>query len=600
MLASSSSALRAAPRDVVRADGGRSRVDGRFLERRRAEETRRSEEREALAARAAVNGFWDWDLVRREVYFSPRFKEMLGLAEREMGGAAREWFSRTHPEDRDRLGMAIVAHLEGMTPRFECEYRMRHRDGRYRWMAGRGLAVRDAGGRATRFVGSQTDITDRKALEAQALRDPLTGLANRALFLDRVSRAVERGKQQAAGALAVLVLDLDRFQLVNAALGRGAGDRLLRVVAARITECVRPEDTVARVGDDEFAVLLEGLDDEAHGARVAARVQDEIRRLVEVEGQELFPSASVGIATSLRGYPGAERLVGDASAAVARAKARSRDQIEVFDPRRQERAAARLRLETDLRKALERGEVFVSYQPIVDLEEDRLAGFEALARWSHPSRGPVPPQEFIALAEDTGLIVPLGDAVLREVCRQIADWRDRFGGDAVPPVSVNFSARQLAAPGAVEAVREILAETGVPGRLLHVEVTESAVLEDALAAGERLAQLEALGIRISLDDFGTGYSSLSLLHELPVQTLKIDRSFVSGLGHRRAETVRAIVALARSLDLDVVAEGVETAEERAALQALGCRYAQGFLFGSARAAAQASALIGTRALAPTC
>jgi diguanylate cyclase (GGDEF)-like protein len=445
--------------------------------------------------------------------------------------------------------------------------------------------------RATRFVGSHTDITDRKALEAQALRDPVTGLANRALFLDRLSRAVEREKQRGADALAVLVLDLDRFQLVNAALGRAAGDRLLREVAFRLCAAVRPEDTVARVGDDEFVVLVEEVEDEGHAARVAARLQDEIRKPLELEGQELFPSASVGIATSLRGYPGAERLVLDAVAAVVRAKGRSREQVEMFDPRRQEPAAARLRLETDLRKALERGEVCVSYQPIVDLEEDRLAGFEALARWSHPSRGPVPPQEFIALAEETGLIVPLGYAVLREVCRQLADWRARFGADAVPPVSVNLSARQLAAPGVVDAVRGILEAAGVPGPLLHLEVTESAVLEDAQAARERLAELEALGIGISLDDFGTGYSSLSLLHELPVKALKIDRSFVSGLGQRRAETVRAIVALARSLELDVVAEGVETTEERATVEALGCRYAQGFLFGSARAAVQAGALI---------
>jgi diguanylate cyclase (GGDEF)-like protein/PAS domain S-box-containing protein len=567
-----------------------------ITERKRAEAALvRSEERYALAARGANDGLWDWDLVSQEVYFSPRWKEMLGLSDREVGNAAGEWFSRTHAEDRDRLGMAIVSHLEGLTDRLESEYRMRHRDGRYRWMSCRGLAVRDEEGRATRFVGSQTDITDRKALEAQvlhdALHDPLTGLANRALFLDRLGRSVERGKRHTGHAFAALVIDLDRFKLVNEGLGRAGGDRLLRHVAERISACVRPEDTVARLGDDEFAVLLEEVADASDATRVASRIQEEVRRPLDLAGQELFTSASIGIAMSLTGYPGSEEVLRDAATAMSRAKAQGPARTEVFDPRMQARAASRLRLETDLRHALERGELAVSYQQIVDLGSGRLAGFEALVRWSHPSRGPVAPQEFIALAEDTGLIVPLGGFVLKEACRQLAEWRRRFGAHAVPPVSVNLSARQLSQRDSVRTIREALEEAGVPGRLLHLEVTESALLEDAKAAAKKLIRLKELGIRISLDDFGTGYSSLSLLHSLPVDTLKIDRSFVSELA-RGAETVRAIVALARSLGMDVVAEGVETDDQRSSLSAMGCRYAQGFLFGPALSAPQAASLIG--------
>lgn len=464
-------------------------------------------------------------------------------------------------------------------------------------MSCRGLAVRDEAGRATRFVGSQTDVTDRKNLEAQLLHDTLhdvlTGLPNRALFLDRLGRSVERVKRQAGHAFAALVIDLDRFKLINEGLGHAVGDQLLRDIGSRIARCLRPEDTVARLGGDEFAVLLEEVDDASDATRVAGRIQEELHRPLDLEGQDVFTSASIGIAMSLTGYQGPEEALRDADTALSRAKTRGRGSCEVFDPRMHERAMALLRLEADLRRALEREELAVAYQPIVDLEGGRLAGFEALVRWSHPSRGPVPPQEFIALAEDTGLIVPLGQAVLKQACRQLADWSRRFGPDSVLPISVNLSARQLSQRDAAQRIRETLEETGVPGRLLHLEVTESAILEDTRGAARRLVRLKELGIRISLDDFGTGYSSLSLLHNLPVDALKIDRSFVSGL-KRRPETVRAIVALARSMDLDVVAEGVETADQRSSLAGMGCGYAQGFLFGQPLSAEEATSLLGQK------
>ncbi len=571
-----------------------------ITERKRAEAAlRQSEERYALAARSANDGLWDWDLASSEVYFSPRWKEILGFGEGEVGKSPGEWLSRTHPDDRESLGMAIVSHLEGLTPRFESEHRMRHRDGSYRWMSCRGLAVRNLAGRATRFVGSQTDVTDRKALEAQllhdALHDPLTGLPNRALFLDRLGRSVARVKRHAGHAFAVLVIDLDRFKLVNEGLGHAGGDRLLQQIGRRIASGLRPEDTVARLGSDEFAVLLEEVEDASDASRVAGRIQEELRKPLDLAGHEVFTSASIGIAMSLTGYMGAEEVLRDADTAMSRAKARGRGACEVFDRRMQEHAMERLHLEADLRHALEREELAVSYQPIMDLGRGRLAGFEALARWSHPARGPVAPQEFIALAEDTGLIVPLGEAVLQQACRQLAEWTRRFGLGSVPPISVNLSARQLSERNAVTRIREILEEAGVPGRLLHLEVTESAILEDTSAAAKSLARLRELGIRIALDDFGTGHSSLSLLHNLPVDVLKIDRSFVSRL-KRGPETVRAIVALARSLDLEVVAEGVETRTQRSSLAAMGCGYAQGFLFGPPLDAEEATALIGPKGI----
>ena len=428
-----------------------------------------------------------------------------------------------------------------------------------------------------------------------ALHDPLTGLPNRALFLDRLGRSVERVKRHPGHAFAVLVIDLDRFKLVNEGLGHAVGDLLLQQVGRRIASCLRPEDTAARLGNDEFAVLLEEVLDASDASRVAGRIQQEVRKPLDLVGHEVFTSVSVGIAMSLTGYQGPEEVLRDADRAMSRAKARGRGACEVFDPRLQERAMERLQLEADLQRALERDELTVSYQPIMDLGRGRLAGFEALARWHHPSRGPVAPREFIALAEDTGLIVPLGHAVLRQVCRQLAEWSRRFGPESVPPISVNLSARQLAERDAVARIREILEETGVPGRLLHLEVTESAILEDMSAAAKRLARLRELGIRIALDDFGTGYSSLSLLHNLPVDALKIDRSFVSRL-QRGRETVRAIVALARSLDLDVVAEGVETQDQSTSLAAMGCGYAQGFFFGPALAAHEAVALVRPQAI----
>jgi diguanylate cyclase (GGDEF)-like protein/PAS domain S-box-containing protein len=554
--------------------------------RKRAETAvRRSEERYALAARGANDGLWDWNLDEGAIYFSPRFKEILGHPENEIGASPVEWSGRVHPDDRDPLSMAIVAHLEGMTDHFELEHRLRHRDGSWRWALARGLAVRDDDGRATRFAGSLTDITERKQLAEQAMHDAfhdsLTHLANRALFLDRLGRAVERAKRHEDHSFAVLVVDLDRFNVVNDGLGHGAGDALLRAVAVRMAGCVRPEDTLARLGGDEFGVLLEGIEDVSDATRVAARIAAALARPMPAGQHEIPMTASVGIAASASGYERAEEVLRDADTAMYRAKANGGASSEVFDPTMQHRAIQRLQLETDLRQALVDRQFQLYYQPIRSLATGVLEAFEALLRWDHPLRGMVLPSEFVPVTEETGLIVALGEWVVREACRQGREWQERLGREVT--INVNLSARQFQEPHFVETIEQILSETALPGRLLTLEITETLMMRNPEATAAILDRLKALDVKVALDDFGTGYSSLSLLHRFPIDTLKIDRSFVARLGTpgRGAETVDTIINLGRKLRMQVVAEGVESPAQRAALEELGCGFAQGFLFSEA-------------------
>jgi diguanylate cyclase (GGDEF)-like protein/PAS domain S-box-containing protein len=565
-----------------------------ITDRKRAETAlRRSEERYALAARGANDGLWDWDLASERIYFSPRWKQMLGHAEAAIGGDMREWFDRVHASDRDRLALEIVAHLEGLTPHFENEHRILHEDGRYLWVLCRGLAVRDEKGEARRFAGSLTDVTERRALADQlvhdALHDAVTGLPNRALFMDRLDRAAARSRRTPSYSVAALVLDLDRFKVVNDGIGPAVGDELVRGIATRIAACVRPQDTVARLGGDEFGLLLEDIEDVSDATSVARRVAEALLPPFAVGAHELVATVSIGIATSATGYESAESLLRDADIALHRAKANGRARYEVFDPTMHERAVAQLRVETDLRRALERGEFTLCYQPIVSTRSGELAGFEALVRWRRPGKGLVLPEEFIPAAEECGLIVPLGDWVLREACRQAHEWRERLGRDV--PVSVNLSARQLVEADLEERVARALAETGLPGRLLNLEITESAIVANPEAAAARLGRLRQLDIRISIDDFGKGYSCLSQLHRFPIDVLKVDRSFVSRMSEEGDATVRAIVALARDLGMAVVAEGVETPQQRATLAGLDCAFAQGHLFSEAVSARRAEDLV---------
>ncbi|HEX4945894.1 MAG TPA: EAL domain-containing protein, partial [Blastocatellia bacterium] len=549
-----------------------------------AEALRLSEERYALAAEAANDGLWDWNLATNHVYFSPRWKALLGYAESDLEPKMEEWFQRIHEEDRTAVQAALTLHLEGLSEHFECEYRMLHQDGRYLWMMSRGLAIGTAPDRRTRIAGSQSDITTRKLAEQQllhdAFHDALTRLPNRALFTDRLKLVLERAKRHSNYHFAVLFLDLDRFKVVNDSLGHLVGDHLLACVANRVQSVVRAGDTVARLGGDEFTILLENLTSRGEAQGIAERVQECLQQPFQLEEHEIFTSASIGIVYDAPSIQRPEDILRDAETAMYRAKATGKAHYEFFENSMYTRAVGLLRLETDLRQALEREEFILYYQPIVTLKDNTIRGFEALLRWQHPTLGLVPPNDFIPLAEETGLILPMGRWVLRQACQQIRQWQESFPQHPPLHISVNLSAQQLLEEDLVEYVQQILQDNRIQPRCLKLEITESNLIERVARGRATLEKLRALGAEISIDDFGTGYSSLSYLHDLPVSTLKIDRSFIHSINGDpdSTEFARTILLLARNLRMSVVAEGIETPEQAQQLKALACEYGQGYLF----------------------
>jgi diguanylate cyclase (GGDEF)-like protein/PAS domain S-box-containing protein len=446
------------------------------------------------------------------------------------------------------------------------------------------------------------DISQRKALEEQlihdAFHDSLTGLPNRALFLDRLGMVLRQTIRRRVHKFGVLFIDMDRFKIINDSLGHLVGDQFLIDIGRRLEKCIRPGDTVARFGGDEFTILVDDVKSVADCTLVAARIHKQLATPVRVSGQDVFTTASIGIAMSETGYDKAEDVLRDADIAMYRAKAKGGASHEVFDRSMHSRAVDLLRMETELRRAIERGEFKVFYQPVVTIAEGRITGFEALIRWNHPERGMVPPSEFIRMSEDTGMIIELDRYVLREACRQLKDWRSRLPDVEQLSISVNLSVKQFARPDLAEHVRGAIKEFGLDPAALRLEITESVLLESSASATDQLEELHEEGFRIYLDDFGTGYSSLSYLHRFPVHTLKIDRSFVLGMkpdGGGR-EIVRTIVALAQNLDLHVIAEGVETSMQRDALRELRCEFAQGFMYSRPVDSIKAEALLAGKAL----
>jgi diguanylate cyclase (GGDEF)-like protein/PAS domain S-box-containing protein len=573
-----------------------ARIGTQLSHKRAQEALRESEERYALAARGANDGLWDWNLQTGLVYFSPRWKAMLGWRENEIGDTPEEWFGRIHDADRERVTEEIDAHQKGSTPHFESEHRVLHKDGTFRWMLNRGLAVCDASGKTLRMAGSQTDITERK------VSDPLTGLPNRLLFNDRLGRLIKHAKRRKDHLFAVLFLDLDGFKMINDSLGHLIGDQLLLGVANRLEKCLRSTDTVARLGEgftvarlggDEFTVLLDDLKDPNDAKGTADRLMKALAPPFVFEGKEVFTSVSIGIALSNSAYEVPEDMLRDADTAMYRAKSLGKARYEIFDADMRASVMARLQLETDLRGALEREEFRNFYQPIVVLETGRIVGFEALLRWQHPTRGLVGPEEFILVAEETGLIRELGWWNLREACRQMSHWRASSSVHRDLVISVNLSAKQFLQRNLVEDIKDLLLELRLPPEALKLEITESTVMGDPTAAVEMLQQIKALGIRLAIDDFGTGYSSLSYLHRFPLDTLKIDRSFIRDMGDDGdgMEIARTILPMANNLRLDVVAEGVETIEQVALLKKLQCKYAQGYYFSRPLSAEGTTALL---------
>jgi diguanylate cyclase (GGDEF)-like protein/PAS domain S-box-containing protein len=561
------------------------------------ENLRRSEERYALAVEGAHDGLWDWDLLRNRIYLAPRWKAMLGYEDAELGTDPDEWLSRIHPDDVGRVREEIAAHTAGRSFHLECEYRIQHKEGFWCWMLARGLAVRSPSGKATRMAGSQTDISERKRAEDQLVRqaftDALTELPNRALFVDRLAQAIRRASRKPELLFGVMLLDIDRFKDVNDSLGHQNGDLLLSAIARRLENCVRPGDTVARLGGDEFAVLLEDMQDPEDAVIVARRIQLNLALPFVLEGQEVFTSASIGIAPG-RGYERTEDLMRDADTAMYRAKERGRNGYEVFDQDMHRKAVARLQMETDLRRAVEREEFRVFYQPIIALKNNQLAGFEALVRWQHPARGLLAPGEFLPLAEETGLILPIDLLVLREACKQTRLWQEKYPADSPLRINVNLSSKQFGRPDLLDELMQALGDSGLDAKSLTLEITEGVLMEDSAAIRAVLERIHALKIKLYLDDFGTGYSSLGYLHRFPmIDSLKIHHSFVGGLGSEgeRGQLVRTITTLAGNLNLGVVAEGVETPEQLRHLREMRCDRVQGYYFSKPIAGPAAELLV---------
>ena len=482
-----------------------------------------------------------------------------------------------HTEECDRL-------LQGLTSYFQMEKRYLTPNGRAIDTLLQVALSRDAQGKPLNFIYQIVDITERKRAEAQleynAYYDTLTDLPNRTLFMERLAHTMRRSQRRGGYLFAVLFLDLDHFKVVNDSLGHVVGDRLLVAIARRLEACLRPSDTLARLGGDEFTVLLDGIEDVQVATQIAKELQQQIQQPFSLEGHEVFANTSIGIAFHSLEYKRPEELLRDADTAMYRAKELGKARYAVFTSNMHATALARLQLETDLRRALSRPEILAYYQPIFNLQTQELIGFEALARWQHPHRGLVSPGEFIPIAEETGLIVPLGRLMLQEACTQLRKWQNQFPRHRPLKMSVNLSGRQLKEAHLIAEIAEILQNAQLPRNTLKLEITETLLMDNAQAAAAMFVKLQKMGIDLSIDDFGTGYSSLSYLHRFPFNTLKIDRSFVTNLHTDRSnwEIVQAIVTLAHTLGMDAIAEGIETPEQLEQLQALGCEYGQGYYF----------------------
>jgi len=555
-----------------------------------AEELEREElhsalSRYALAAAGANDGMWGWDLVSDQVLLSARWRLMMGYPAKQFRGDPFEWLAHVHPEERAGLEESLEDHLSGRSEHLECEYRIRHQDGAWRWMLCRGLAERDEAGRALRIAGSQADITRQKTAELrlrhEALHDALTGLPNRVLFEDRLQQALHRAARAPDRCVAVLFVDLDRFKNVNDSFGHAVGDLLLQEIGRRLIRAVRSADSVARLGGDEFTVLLDGVRDEGEVLEVTRRVEEAVRIPFPVAGAELVVSASIGTTISDAAANRPHDLLRDADTAMYQAKAGGRGCAVSFVPAMREEVQGLVQLESELRQGIAEGQLLLHYQPIVSLPGRHAHGLEALVRWNRPGHGLTFPGHFLQVAREAGLMGELEAWVLDAACDQVARWR-RDG--AVPDhayVSVNVSPDRLVQPGLVTQVRDALDRTGIPAHALRLEITESSLLQDELAASTALRELRAMGVQMCIDDFGTGFSSLAYIHRFSVDVLKIDRAFIANLCDDEGSEaiVRAILGMATGLGLQVVAEGVETRCQVVRLVELGCSAAQGYFLG---------------------
>lgn len=541
-------------------------------------------ERFGLAIRGANDGMWEWNLETDALFFSQRWKELLGFDGEEIGTDTEEWLGRVHPHDLPRLRTDLEDLVEGNKSQHSMEHRVRAKDGNYRWVLSRGVVQRDPRGRAVRLAGSLTDISEyrerEQTLRDQSMHDAATDLPRKELFMERLARAVELAREHQDYSFAVLLVDVDRFGHLHDSVGTRSAELILAQLARRLETTISKENLVARFGGQMFAILLENLDDASEATQVADRVNEVVKEPIELDGEQLYVTVSIGVTSSAGNYTNVDDVITDVSTAAGRAREGGTSR-EIFNTQMRIEAMTMLRLEMQLRQAVERDEFVLHYQPIVTLENRALVGFEALIRWNHPRRGLVAPGEFIPIAENTGLIVPLGRWALHEAARQLGTWNQEFGlTNNELSVSVNLSGRQTSDPRLLEEIESALKMNGLGRGSFKIELTESVLMENAELVTDLLNQLRNRGVLIYVDDFGTGYSSLSYLHRFPVDGLKIDKSFVDVLDGTTQSTtmVRTILDLARNLDVEVVAEGIEDDGQALLLHELGCELAQGYLF----------------------
>src|SRR5690348_4597463 len=558
-------------------------------------------ERRALALTGAGDLIWDWDVSSDKVFTSPETEHLLGLRRGTLEGPAAQWLEVLHPLDRDRFRASLDSVLEQRRGRLVQDFRLRTQDGHYLWLSLKARPVVGSDGEVVRVVGTLTDMTEFKTAEERllhdAVHDNLTGLPNRQLFLDRLEAVIAFSKADGSVRPTVMVIDLDRFKQVNDSVGIAVGDSILLTLARRLGRLLKPQDTIARLAGDQFGLILLSEREPNRIVAFGETLRKALRAPITFNDREIFLTASVGLALGDGQSNRVEEILKDAELAMYHAKRIGGDRIDVFKPAMRARKTDRLALESELRRALEREEITILYQPIVRLEDRSVAGFEALARWDHPKMGRMSPSEFISVAEEIGLIVDLGMFVLDRTARQLGVWQRAVRGRAPLFASVNVSSRQLLRHDLIHDLRTVLARAGLARGTLKLELTESLVMENPELAAQMLTRMKELGAGLALDDFGTGHSSLSYLQRFPFDTIKIDQSFVrTGAKGKRPVILRSIVALAHDLGMDVVAEGAESDSDAVELYQLGCEFAQGYVFGEPMSADQARTLISSERL----
>jgi diguanylate cyclase (GGDEF)-like protein/PAS domain S-box-containing protein len=558
-------------------------------------------ERRALALTGAGDLIWDWDVSADKVYTSPETEQLLGLKRGTLEGPAADWLEVLHPLDRDRFRASLDSAVEQRRGRLSQTFRLRAVDGHYLWFSLKARPVVGSDGEVVRLVGTLTDVTDFKKAEERllfdAVHDNLTGLPNRELFIDRMEAAFGFARSDSQFRPSVLVIDLDRFKQVNDSVGIAVGDSVLLTIARRLARLLKPQDTLARLSGDQFALILLSEREPARIVAFAETMRRTLRAPIGFNDREIFITASIGLALAEDQSRNTEEVLKDAELAMYHAKRIGGDRIEIFKPAMRSRKTDRLTMESELRRAIEREEIKVLYQPIVRLEDRAIAGFEALARWDHPKLGRLSPAEFIITAEEIGLIADLGLFVLERTARQLAIWQAASRAREPIFASVNVSSRQLLRHDLIQDLRGVLSRSTLARGTFKLEITESLVMENPEHAAQMLTRIKELGVGLSLDDFGTGHSSLAYLQRFPFDTIKIDQSFVRTTARgTRPVILRSIIALAHDLGMEVVAEGAETDSDAVELYQMGCEYAQGFAFGEPMSAQAAGGLLSSEKL----